>query len=91
MKTAPYQIKLEGELHTRLAAWFGDFTLSHTPQGQTLLTGVLLDQAALHGVLARCRDLGLSVISVNPLPDPPSASPAAAKPTGDENEHHDSR
>jgi hypothetical protein len=88
MKTAHYQIKLAGELHPRLAAWFGDFTLSHTPPGDSLLTGPLPDQAALHGVLARCRDLGLSVISVNPLPDPPAAP---AQPTGDEHEPHDSR
>jgi hypothetical protein len=91
MKTAQYQIKLAGELHPRLAVWFGDFTLCHTPQGESLLTGPLPDQAALHGVLARCRDLGLSVISVNPLPDLAPAAPAAAKQPGDENEQHDSR
>ena len=91
MKTARYQFKLAGELHPRLAAWFGDFALSHTPAGDTLLTGPVPDQAALHGVLARCRDLGLSLISVNPLPDPLPAATATDHKPGDDYEHHDSR
>lgn len=63
-----YQIHLKGQLDPKHSDWFGDFTLSHTEEGNTLLTGIIVDQAALHGVLARCRDLGITLISINPLP-----------------------
>ncbi len=62
-----YQIKVRGQLDPKAATWCGMFTLSHTPEGDTLLTGALVDQAALHGILAWCRDLGLTLISINPL------------------------
>lgn len=62
-----YQIRVNGQLDPRLSAWFEDFTISHTPDGDTLLTGAVIDQAALHGVLVRCRDLGATILSVNPL------------------------
>lgn len=62
-----YQIKVQEHLDPHLAAWFGDLTLTPTPEGSTLLTGVLVDQAALYGAIARCRDLGLSLVSVNPI------------------------
>jgi hypothetical protein len=64
--SAEYQIKVKGQLDLKLAAWFGDFTITYTIDGDTLLTGAA-DQAALHGVLARCRDLGITLISINPL------------------------
>jgi hypothetical protein len=60
-----YQIRVKGQLDPILATWFEGFTLTHTPDGDTLLTGSA-DQAALHGVFARCRDLGVMLISVNP-------------------------
>lgn len=63
-----YQIRIKGQLDPKLAAWFGDFTISHTSNGDTLLTGIVIDQAALHGVLTRCRNLGISIISMYPLP-----------------------
>jgi hypothetical protein len=62
-----YQIRVGGQLDPKLAAWFEGMTLAYTPDGNTLLTGPLRDQAALHGVLARCRDLGISLIAVNPI------------------------
>ena len=62
-----YQIRVKGQLDTRLAGWFGDFAIAHTPDGDSLLTGAIIDQAALHGVLARCRDMGLTTISMNPV------------------------
>jgi hypothetical protein len=64
-----YQIRVKGQLDPRLSAWFGDFNINHTPDGDSLLTGMVIDQAALHGILARCRDMGLTLISINPLPD----------------------
>jgi len=62
-----YQIKVKGQLDPKLSQWLGNFAISHTPEGDTLLTGIVIDQAALHGVLARCRDLGVTLISINPL------------------------
>src|SRR5260221_4735172 len=67
LESTVYQIKVKGQLDPRLSAWFEDFAIAHTPDGDTLLTGTVIDQAALHGVLVRCRDLGVTVISVNPL------------------------
>lgn len=66
--STPYQIKVKGCLDAKLCTWFEGFDILHTPEGETLLTGSVLDQAALHGVLARCRDLGLPLISINPIP-----------------------
>jgi hypothetical protein len=62
-----YQIRVRGQLDPKLSVWFGNCAISHTPGGDTLLTGMVIDQAALHGVLARCRDLGVTLISINPL------------------------
>lgn len=62
-----YQIRIKGQLAPHFSAWFGDFTISHTPDGNTLLTGAVADQAALYGLVARCRDLGVTLISINPI------------------------
>jgi hypothetical protein len=82
-----YQIRVKGELDPRLSEWFGGLAIAHTPNGDTLLTGTVLDQAALHGVLSRCRDLGVTLISVNPLPSETSTTraPMGGK-QGDDNE-----
>ena len=59
-----YQIKVEGHLNPAWSAWFEELTLVHDPDGSTVLTGRVVDQAALHGVLIKIRDLGLTLISV---------------------------
>ena len=59
-----YEIRLAGHLHERWAAWFDGLTLSHQDNGTTIISGPVADQAALHGLLQRVRDLGLSLISV---------------------------
>ena len=59
-----YEIRLAGHLHERWAAWFDGLTLSHQDDGTTVMSGPVADQAALHGLLQRVRDLGLSLISV---------------------------
>jgi hypothetical protein len=69
MSPTLYQIRVKGQLGPHLSAWFLDFTLVQTADGDTLLIGDVVDQAALHGILARCRDLGVTLISVNPLTD----------------------
>jgi hypothetical protein len=58
-----YEIRVAGHLSTNWAARFEGLSMRHQPEGETVLSG-LLDQAALHGVLARIRDLGLKLISV---------------------------
>ncbi|TDI84098.1 MAG: hypothetical protein E2O74_05625 [Chloroflexi bacterium] len=59
-----YEIRIEGHLDKRWADWFEGLTFTHESDGTTLLDGPLTDQAALHGVLNRIRDLGLPIISV---------------------------
>ena len=59
-----YEIRVAGHLSSNWAIRFEGLSMQHQPEGETVLTG-LLDQAALHGVLARIRDLGLELISVN--------------------------
>jgi hypothetical protein len=60
-----YQIRLKGHLDTAWADWFAGLTITLEDNGDTLLTGPVVDQAALHGVLKQVRDLGLTLISVN--------------------------
>ena len=59
-----YEIRLRGRLDARWAAWFEGLSLTPAADGTTLLTGPVADQAALHGHLARLRDLGLTLVSV---------------------------
>ena len=64
---SPYQFRLKGHLGPQWAAYFDGFTLTNSEKGEALLTGMIADQAALHGVLAKIRDLGLPLLSVNRL------------------------
>lgn len=63
-----YQIKVKGHLDETLASWFEGFTISNQEGGNAVLTGHIEDQAALHGILNRISNLGLTLISVNVLP-----------------------
>jgi hypothetical protein len=60
------EIRVEGQIDDSWAEWFEGFTLTYTAQNQTILLGKVPDQAALYGTITRLRDLGLSLISVNP-------------------------
>ena len=60
-----YQVRLKGHLNDRWTDWFGDVTITLEDNGITILTCPLMDQAALHGLLKRVRDLGIPLLSVN--------------------------
>lgn len=62
-----YEIRLKGHLDDEWADWFGGLTITLEEHGDTLLTGPVADQAALHGVLKKVRNLGLPLLSVNLL------------------------
>jgi hypothetical protein len=62
-----YQIRLKGHLGSEWTDWFEGLTITLEEDSETLLTGPVIDQAALHGLLKKARDLGLPLISVNPI------------------------
>jgi hypothetical protein len=59
-----YQIRIKGHLDRGWTEWFGDLTVTLEDDGETLLTGPVADQAALHGLLKKVRDLGMPLVSV---------------------------
>ncbi|SDC52764.1 hypothetical protein SAMN05660690_1771 [Geodermatophilus telluris] len=62
-----YEIRLRGRLDPRWATWFDGMTLTTADDGTTALRGPVTDQAALHGLLQKVRDLGVPLLSVTPL------------------------
>lgn len=60
-----YQIRLKGHLGSQWTDWFGGMNITLEEDGDTLLTGRVIDQAALHGLLRKVRDLGLTLVSVS--------------------------
>lgn len=64
-----YHIKVKGHLDETLAGWFEDMAVSNLEEGEALLAGPLPDQAALQGLLKRISNLGLTLISVNAVPE----------------------
>ncbi|MFP4436505.1 MAG: hypothetical protein ACLFVO_04600 [Chloroflexaceae bacterium] len=67
-----YQIRIRGHLDRQWSDWFGGMTITPEENGDTLLTGPVVDQAALHGLLKRVRDLGLPLIAVNRMQPGPA-------------------
>ncbi len=74
-----YAIRLKGHLDDRWAAWFEGLTITREDNGHTLLTGRVVDQAALHGVLRKVRDLALPLISLTRV-SPGQAAASAVQP-----------
>jgi hypothetical protein len=76
---AGYQLRVDGHLDDHWSAWFGDLTLTHENDGTTSLSGVVSDQAELHGLLMKVRDLGVTLLSVAVID--PSDDLSITKPT----------
>ena len=60
-----YEIRIKGHLSHLSAGWFDGLTITLENNGNTLLTGAVIDQSALHGILKKIRDLGMPLLSVN--------------------------
>ena len=67
MQSRIYQIKIEGHLGNHWSEWLENLTITRDEDGNTLLTGPVVDDAALHGILKKVRDLGLPLISFNQM------------------------
>ena len=70
-----YQIRIKGHLGSQWRDWFGGLTITMEDNGETLFTGPVIDQAALHGLLRKVRDLGLPLVSVIPVPPGSTQAP----------------
>ena len=77
-----YEIRIKGHLDQRWSDWFAGLRLTHLEENETLLSGPLPDQAALHGLLERIRDLNLTLISVT------SGGPSTPDPDTERNKHN---
>ena len=69
-----YEIRIRGHLDKKWAEWFEGLIITLEDNGDTLLTGPVIDQAALHGLLKKVRDLGMPLVSVSPLEHGPSTT-----------------
>lgn len=63
-----YEIRLKGSLPQYWSRWFGGMTITYDDEGNTLLSGVIIDQATLYGLLDKARDLGLALLEVRSVP-----------------------
>lgn len=60
------EIRVKGQIDERWSEWLEGLTITHSAEGETVLVGSVLDPSALYGLIARLRDLGLPLLSVNP-------------------------
>jgi hypothetical protein len=73
-QTVIYQIRIKGYLGRGWTDWFEGLTITQAEDGDTLLTGPVVDQAALHGLLKKVRDFGMFLVSVSPVEPSPSTT-----------------
>ena len=62
-----YEIKIKGHLDEHWSDWLGGLEITQDEHGNSFLTGIVPDQAALHGILNQIRDLGLTLVSIKPI------------------------
>jgi hypothetical protein len=74
-----YEIRIKGHLGHQWEDWFGSLTITLEDNGDTLITGPVVDQAALHGLLKKVRDLGMPLISVREVEPDPADAPDVKK------------
>ena len=74
-----YIIRIEGHISASWAPWFEGLEIRHEESGETVLSGTLVDQTALHGVLMRIRDLGLPLVAVSRLREAADQEPDAQR------------
>jgi len=74
-KVSIYQIRIEGQLGQQWTDWFDGLSITPGENGTTLLTGPVIDQSALHGLLKKVRDLGTPLVSVNRMETDGSSNP----------------
>jgi hypothetical protein len=74
--TMVYQIRVKGHLGPQWTDWFEGFAISLEEDGDTLLTGPIVDQAALYGLLRNVRDLGITLVAVNRIEPGPADNPS---------------
>jgi hypothetical protein len=75
-----YEIRVKGHLGPRWAAWFDGLSLTTEEDGITVISGPVVDQAALHGLLHKLRDVGIPLVSLIQLPTDAPADPTVAPP-----------
>jgi hypothetical protein len=76
-----YEIRVKGHLGHRWAAWFGGLSLTAIDDGTTVICGPVVDQAGLHGLLQKLRDVGIPLVSLTLLPPDAPAAPTVAPPS----------
>jgi hypothetical protein len=81
MAAVDYRILVQGHLSAEWSDWFDGMVVRCQPDGTTVLSGLVRDQAALHGLLLKIRDLGLILISVNPIASAPAQGNSPSKRT----------
>jgi hypothetical protein len=84
-----YEIRIKGHLDKQWADWFGGLTVTLKEDGDTLLTGPVIDQAALYGLLRKVSDLGMPLLSVNPVKPDETDAPDAKQTGGSHIEEND--
>jgi hypothetical protein len=75
-----YEIRVQGHLGPRWAGWFDGLTLRNEDDGTAVLRGPVVDQAALHGLLQKLRDVGLPLVSLTQVPPDPSETHEGTRP-----------
>ncbi len=78
-----YQFRIKGHLGTQWMGWFEGLTVILEEDGNTLLSGPVIDQSAMHGILKKIRDLGMPLLSMNPIDSDPAAKTDPGQVEGD--------